>query len=409
MSKWSRKELKTNAKAALKRSFWKDLLALIVVGLIGAAITYCVLLVVNACSNGELVNSMKELNKFQDLANETDSQKLITESQKIVTDAFGNPAYSAYTAINSLLSLFVLIPLGIGTLRFFQVSRSGKASFAELFVPLKKFLKMGLIMLWLGIKVCLWSCLFIIPGIIKTFEYSQVPYILAENPSIKRRRAFQISKAMTKGNKWHLFVLDLSFILWAIGTVCTCGLLGIYFAPYYEATFVEAYYKMKAEALEKGKVTLEELPNICIDDAAQAAAPAEEQSSIIPAAATAAAAATAVASADNAEEAAPAVEAAAAEEAPSEETVVEEAPAEEAPAEEAPAEEAPAEEAPAEEASAEEAPAEEAPAEEAPAEEAPAEEAPAEEAPADEAPAEEAPAEEAPAEEAPAEETPAAE
>ena len=35
MWKWSRKELKTNAKAALKRSFWKDLLALILVGLIG--------------------------------------------------------------------------------------------------------------------------------------------------------------------------------------------------------------------------------------------------------------------------------------------------------------------------------------------------------------------------------------
>ena len=31
---WSRKELKTNAKAALKRSFWKDLLALIIVGLL---------------------------------------------------------------------------------------------------------------------------------------------------------------------------------------------------------------------------------------------------------------------------------------------------------------------------------------------------------------------------------------
>ena len=399
---WSRKELKTNAKAALKRSFWKDLLALIIVGLIGAAVSYCLFMIVNAISGGDLMKSQEALNNIQNGATEAEVRQALNES-------FG-PAYSIYNCLNSLISLFFIIPLGIGTYRFFQVSRSGNASFSELFVPLKKFFRIGLIMCWLGIKVFLWSLLFIIPGIIKAYQYSQVPLILAENPSIKCRRAFQISKAMTKGNKWHLFVLELSFILWVIGTICTCGLLAIYFAPYYQATFVEAYYKMKAKALADGAVTLEELPNICISNApVQAEAIAAAQNNFVPAAATAAAAATAVAAANNAEEAAPVVAAAPVEEAPAEEAPAEEAPAEEAPAEEAPAEEAPAEEAPAEEAPAEEAPAEEAPAEEAPAEEAPAEEAPAEEAPAEEAPAEEAPAEEAPAEEAPAEEAPAEE
>ena len=379
---WSRKELKTNAKAALKRSFWKDLLALIIVGLIAGAISYCVFLVINAVSGGKLLEAQEALTNIQNGASQAEVQKVMNES-------FG-PAYSIYNMVNSIISLFIVVPLGIGTYRFFQVSRSGSASFSELFVPLKKFFRIGLIMMWLGIKVFLWSLLFIIPGIIKSYEYSQVPLILAENPSIKRRRAFQISKAMTKGNKWHLFVLELSFILWVIGTVCTCGLLGIYFAPYYQATFVEAYYKMKAKALADGKVTLEELPNICLSDApVQAEAIAAAQNNVVPAAVATAAAATAVAAANNTEEAAPAVEEAAA--------VVEAAPVEAAPAEEAVVAEAAVEEVPTEEA---------APAED---EEAPAEEAPAEEAPAEEAPAEEAPAEEAPAEEAPAEETPAAE
>ena len=391
---WSRKELKTNAKAALKRSFWKDLLALIIVGLIGAAVSYCLLQVVNAFSGGKVLEAQEALTKIQNGASEAEVQQVMSES-------FG-PAYSIYSCLNGLISLFFVVPLTIGTYRFFMVSRSGKASFAELFVPLKKFFRVGLIMLWLVIKVCLWSLLLYIPGIIKAFEYSMVPYILAENPSIKRKRAFQISKAMTKGNKWHIFVLGLSFILWIFGTVFTCGLLGIYLAPYMQATFVEAYYKMKAKALADGAFTLDELPNICISDApVQAEAIAAAQNNFVPAVATAAAAATAVAAANKTEEAAPVVEAAP--------VATEAAPVEEAPVEEAPVEEAPVEEAPVEEAPVEEAPVEEAPAEEAPAEEAPVEEAPAEEAPVEEAPAEGAPAEEAPAEEAPAEEAPAAE
>ena len=396
---WSRKELKTNAKAALKRSFWKDLLAIILVDLIACAVAYCAFLVVNACTGNAF--DPKEMIKV-----DTSGAAGAQISFQINAEAAG-PAARIYNIVNDLLTFFVIVPLSIGLIRFFQVSRSGKASFTELFVPFKKVLRIAIIMAWLAIKVILWSLLLIVPGIIKAFEYSMVPYILAENPSIKSKRAFQISKAMTKGNKWHIFVLGLSFVLWMIGVVCTCGLLAIYVSPYQQATFVEAYYKMKAKALADGAFTLDELPNICVDDTAvQVAAPAAEQNNVVPAVATAAAAATAVAAANNTEEAAPVVEEAAA--------VVEAAPAEEAPAEEAPVEEtvveeAPAEEAPAEEAPAEETPAEEAPAEEAPAEEAPAEEAPAEETPAEEAPVEEAPAEEAPAEEAPAEEAPAAE
>ena len=369
---WSRKELKTNAKAALKRSFWKDLLAIILVDLIACAVAYCAFLVVNACTGNAF--DPKEMIKV-----DTSGAAGAQISFQINAEAAG-PAARIYNIVNDLLTFFVIVPLSIGLIRFFQVSRSGKASFTELFVPFKKVLRIAIIMAWLAIKVILWSLLLIVPGIIKAFEYSMVPYILAENPSIKSKRAFQISKAMTKGNKWHIFVLGLSFVLWMIGVVCTCGLLAIYVSPYQQATFVEAYYKMKAKALADGAFTLDELPNICVDDTAvQVAAPAAEQNNVVPAVATAAAAATAVAAANNTEEAAPVVEEAAA--------VVEAAPAEEAPAEEAPVEETVVEEAPAEEAPAEEAPAEETPAEEAPVEEAPAEEAPAEEAPAEEAPA----------------------
>ena len=41
-----------------------------------------------------------------------------------------------------------------------------------------------------------------------------IPYILAENPKIQRKKAFKLSKEMMKGNKWKTFILDLSFLGW---------------------------------------------------------------------------------------------------------------------------------------------------------------------------------------------------
>ena len=56
----------------------------------------------------------------------------------------------------------------------------------------------------------------VVPGIIKHYEYRMIPYILAENPTMPREEAFQISRRMMMGQKMDVFVLDLSFIGWFI-------------------------------------------------------------------------------------------------------------------------------------------------------------------------------------------------
>ena len=45
----------------------------------------------------------------------------------------------------------------------------------------------------------LWTLLLVIPGIVKHYEYLMIPYILAENPGMDRKEAFQISKRMMDG------------------------------------------------------------------------------------------------------------------------------------------------------------------------------------------------------------------
>ena len=304
---WSRSELKTNAKAALKNYFWKGFLAIVIVGALGSVASWLVQTIVTLITGVDMSATNQTLVQVQEGVNGAQVSTDVPEGYTAATSIIG--------ILNLVISVFFLYPLTVGLNRFFEKSRGVKTGIGEIFVPLKKCIHVGLVMLWMGIKVFLWSLLLIIPGIIKAYEYSMVPYILAENPEISGKRAFQISKAMTKGHKWNLFVLELSFILWIIGTVCTCGLLGIYLAPYMQATMTEAYYKLKAEAVANGGATLQELPDICLpntalpfDNAASAPAAASDTTSNVATAAAAAAVATAAADCTAAEAPVEAVE-----------------------------------------------------------------------------------------------------
>ena len=86
--------------------------------------------------------------------------------------------------------------------------------------------------LWLNILISiftfLWSCLLIIPGIIKQYSYSMAFYILADNPELTAREALSKSKEIMNGHKMDLFVLRLSFIGWYLLTVLTLGIASIY-------------------------------------------------------------------------------------------------------------------------------------------------------------------------------------
>ena len=73
-----------------------------------------------------------------------------------------------------------------------------------------------LVMFLKNLFTSLWTLLFVIPGIVKHYEYLMIPYILAENPGMDRKEAFQISKRMMDGQKMETFILDLSFIGWIL-------------------------------------------------------------------------------------------------------------------------------------------------------------------------------------------------
>ena len=75
----------------------------------------------------------------------------------------------------------------------------------------------------MGLYTLLWTLLFIIPGLIKTYSYAMTPYILAENPGMTATDAITESRRIMDGNKWRLFCLGFSFIGW--GLLCAAPTL----------------------------------------------------------------------------------------------------------------------------------------------------------------------------------------
>ena len=145
------------------------------------------------------------------------------------------------------LRIFLLRPLEVGCRRYFleDIIRPAeldclKAGFSG------NYRNVVWVMFCRDIFIFLWTLLLIVPGIVKSYEYRMVPYVLAENPDLSREEAFALSKRMMDGDKMNAFILDLSFIGWALLTILTCGLVGIfYYQPYLALTDAALYQTLK--------------------------------------------------------------------------------------------------------------------------------------------------------------------
>lgn len=91
----------------------------------------------------------------------------------------------------------------------------------------------------------LWSLLFVIPGIIKSISYSQMFYLLVEDPKMDAATAQQKSMEIMEGHKMDYFVLQLSFIPWYLLCGITLGIASVYVTPYVSTANAEFYRKLK--------------------------------------------------------------------------------------------------------------------------------------------------------------------
>lgn len=161
---------------------------------------------------------------------------------------------SMYLILIIAIHIFVGLPLEVGAQRYFIESTKEKFDMNSLGYSFGQGNYVATIktMFLRNLYIFLWSLLLVIPGIIKAYSYRMIPYILAENPQLDTKRVFEISKEMTKGEKFNMLILDLSFIGWYFLGALALG-LGVFLVfPYQNATFAELYVILRQKAFANG-------------------------------------------------------------------------------------------------------------------------------------------------------------
>lgn len=242
---WTRKQLKTNGKQLFLRNYWSYVAVALLAGIF------------TSTGNGAGFNF--------EWQHRNDTGISVTGYGNTVQSAVSNVTFSVI-----LLMIVLLIGIGmialvafvgnvliVGANAFYIKNRTEKAPVRTMLEPFQSghYLHVVGTMFLMQLYIFLWSLLFIIPGVIKSYEYMMIPYILAENPGMDRKEAFAISKRMMDGQKWAAFVLELSFLGWLLLGVLTCGLLGIFWTqPYMNATMTELYMYNKVKAYNEGYI-----------------------------------------------------------------------------------------------------------------------------------------------------------
>lgn len=166
----------------------------------------------------------------------------LTGSQMVFLGAAG--AFLLNMAlVFSIARLFIGSIVGIGYAKFNLdlVDNVTEARFATLFSYMR-FWKVAIITrIVRTLYIVLWTLLFIIPGIIASYNYALTDYILAENPELTTKEALELSKKMMYGHRFRLFCLEFSFIGWAFLCVLSLGIGLIWLLPYTEAAKAAFY------------------------------------------------------------------------------------------------------------------------------------------------------------------------
>ena len=153
------------------------------------------------------------------------------------------PPLSAY-GISLMLTILMSVVTAGFLLFLLNTVRQTSPSRANLLDGFSNFGRIVLLNILMALFISLWSMLLFVPGIIAAYRYSQAIYILLDNPGMSPLQCIRESKAMMKGHKGELFLLDLSFLGWYIlGRFPIFGYAVRVWSTPYIATVKTLYYE----------------------------------------------------------------------------------------------------------------------------------------------------------------------
>lgn len=160
---------------------------------------------------------------------------------------------SSIPVAGSVLAIIITYPLAYGfAILFLDLFREGKPiDIGKLFDGFKDFGRVWGTLILVAIYTILWTCLLIIPGIVKSYSYALTPFILKDEPELKYNAAIEKSMRMMDGYKMKLFLLDLSFIGWMILSILTLGVGLLFLQPYMNTARAAFYEDLKAELSDR--------------------------------------------------------------------------------------------------------------------------------------------------------------
>lgn len=232
---WNRAELKMRGNMAFKKNYVSAVVVALLMGIFGTV-------------SGE--SSARRVSENSDIY----SGNLFNVG--MITGLLAGIA-TVVILIVLVAKVFVGNLLKMGGYRFFILNQTAQPGIGTLLDGFRSghYVNIVLTMFLRDLFTALWSLLLVVPGIVKHYEYLMVPYIIAENPAMDYKEAFQISKQMMDGEKMEAFIMDLSFIGWYLLSAVTCGLLAIFYVnPYVQASFAEMYTFNKQKAYQEGYI-----------------------------------------------------------------------------------------------------------------------------------------------------------
>lgn len=247
---WIRSDLKQRAKTAFRKNYW-------------AAVIVSLILVIVTGAGGSSARGSSQTTKY---SYETETAGFAGDAIGAVKETVSSIRFSPLSVLVAMLSIGLIVALAcivillkvfagnlleVGGKGFYVENLYSNPRVGRVLAPFNSghYWNVVKVMFFRDLFVALWSLLFVIPGIVKSYEYRMVPYLLSEYPDMPREEAFAASKEMMYGEKWNAFVLDLSFIGWKILSGITFGLVGLFYAnPYIDATDAELYDVLAAGA-----------------------------------------------------------------------------------------------------------------------------------------------------------------
>lgn len=255
---WTCSLLKRNARLALAGTYWRTFALCILLTVVGVG-NYSASAVYQLESGIERMNTMIHGKVW---TGETQQAALMQEYLSL-------PAIVWYVIFAVMLvalliglcwNAFITAPLTIGRNRYLMENRQSPAPLGTTTTVFRyPYLNLVKVSFLVSLKILLGCILFLIPGIYWAYCYKMVPYLLAENPYMSTVRAMELSREMMMGEKWHAFVLQLSFIGWLILCSFTFGIGLFFLEPYYQATMAELYAALRSKAFAMNLTDASEL------------------------------------------------------------------------------------------------------------------------------------------------------